>query len=131
MKILRNILVIVAILFGLMTIFVGSRVLLGTDPGYIVFLPLLIYNTGMGLVFVAAGIIAWRSIKNGMYMAVTILGLNLIVLITIFILYTKGSSIAVDSLQAMSFRTVVWLVLFGGFWLVSRSSKLNNFNTDA
>ncbi len=115
MKILRNILVVVAILFGLMTIFAGSRVLLGIDPGYIVFLPLLIYNTVMGLVYVLAGIIAWRSIKNGMYMAATILGLNLIVLITIFILYAKGSAIAVDSLQAMLFRTVVWLFLFGGF----------------
>ncbi len=124
MKTLRIILVVVAILFGLMTILAGSRVLLGTDPSYIVFLPLLIYNTVMGLVYVAAGIIAWRSIKKGMYMAATILGLNLIVLITIFVLYTKGSSIAVDSLQAMSFRTVVWLVLFSGFrFYLWKSSK--------
>lgn len=34
MKITQNILVIVAVLFGLLTIFAGTRVLLGSNPGY-------------------------------------------------------------------------------------------------
>ncbi|MEJ1395471.1 MAG: hypothetical protein RPU64_14965 [Candidatus Sedimenticola sp. (ex Thyasira tokunagai)] len=66
MKITKNILVTIAVLFGLLTMFAGTRVLLGSNPGYIVFRPLLIYNAAMGIVYVAAGIIAWRNIKQGM-----------------------------------------------------------------
>jgi len=124
MKILQNILITIAVFFGFLTIFAGTRVLLGADPGYIVFRPLLIYNVVMGIVYIAAGIIAWRNIKQGMYVAATICALNLTVLITIFLLYREGSSIAIDSLRAMSLRTVVWFVLFTGFWWLCRSNKI-------
>ena len=126
MKITQNILVTVAVLFGLLTIFAGTRVLLGSNPGYIVFRPLLIYNTTMGIVYVAAGIIAWRNIKQGMYVAAAIFALNLIVLTAIFFLYREGSSIAIDSLRAMTLRTVVWFALFSGFWWLWRSKKINS-----
>ncbi|MBT3344679.1 MAG: hypothetical protein HN712_28150 [Gemmatimonadetes bacterium] len=121
----QNILVAVAVLFGLLTIFAGTRVLLGSDPGYVVYRPLLIYNTVMGVVYVATGIIAWRSIKQGMYVAAAIFVLNLIVLTAIFFLYTEGSPVAVESLRAMSFRTVVWFVLLAGFWWLCRRNELN------
>ncbi|MES9899737.1 MAG: hypothetical protein ABW148_12020 [Sedimenticola sp.] len=120
MKITKNILVTIAVLFGLLTIFAGTRVLLGSNPGYIVFRPLLIYNAAMGIVYIAAGIIAWRNIKQGMYVAAAIFVLNLIVLTAIFFLYTEGNSIAVDSLRAMTLRTVVWFALFSGFWWLCR-----------
>ena len=131
MKITQNILVTVAVLFGLLTIFVGIRVLLGANPGYIVFRPLLIYNAAMGIVYVAAGIIAWRNIKQGMYVAAAIFVLYLTVLTAIFFLYTEGNSIAVDSLRAMSLRTVVWLVLFAGFWWLWRRNNFDGFKPDA
>ena len=131
MKITQNILVSVAILFGLLTIFAGTRVLLGSDPGYIVFRPLLIFNAAMGIVYVAAGIIAWRNIKQGMCVAAAIFVLNLIVLTAIFFLYIEGNSIAVDSLRAMSLRTVVWFVLFAGFWWLCRSNKFDGLKPDA
>lgn len=35
------VLAFIAILFGIATIFAGGRVLLGADPGYVVFRPLL------------------------------------------------------------------------------------------
>ena len=131
MKIIQAILVIVAVSFGFLTIFAGTRVLLGSDPGYIVFRPLLIYNAVMGMVYVAAGIIAWRYIKLGWYLATVIFLLNLIVLIVIFFLYVEGSAIAVDSLRAMSLRTGVWFALYAGFGWLSRSNKLNGSRQDA
>lgn len=121
----QNILVAVAVLFGLLTIFAGTRVLLGSDPGYVVYRPLLIYNTVMGVVYVATGIIAWRNIKQGMHVAAAIFVLNLIVLTAIFFLYTEGSPVAVESLRAMSFRTVVWFVLLAGFWWLCRRNEFN------
>ena len=55
----------IAVLFGIATLFAGGRVLLGSDPGYVVFRPLLVYNVLMGLAYVAAGIIFWRSARAG------------------------------------------------------------------
>ena len=124
MKLIQNLLAFVAVLFGLVTIFVGARVLLGLDPGYIVFRPLLIYNTLMGIVYVAAGVTAWRNIKQGKNLAAAVFVLNFVVLTAIYFLYTEGSSIAVESLRAMSLRTIVWLALFAGLGWLSRKKKL-------
>ncbi|MBL1143032.1 MAG: hypothetical protein HND53_13465 [Proteobacteria bacterium] len=124
MKSTQNALALVAVLFGLVTVFVGTRVLLGSDPGYIVYRPLLFYNTVMGIAYVSAGIIALRNVKQGMYIAAVIFSLNLIVLIAIYYLYTGGSPIAINSLRAMTLRTVVWLALFIGFrWLSYRNIR--------
>jgi len=127
MKITQKILVTIAVLFGMLTVVVGTSVLLGVNPGYIVFLPLLIYNTAMGIVYVVAGIIAWRNIEQGMHVAAAIFVLNIIVLTVIFFMYTEGKAIAVDSLRAMSLRTVVWFALFAGFWWISRNNKFDSF----
>ena len=121
MKTTQKVLAFVAVLFGLVTIIAGTRVLLGSDPGYIVFRPLLMYNTVMGIAYVSAGVVAWRYLGKGLYAAAVIFALNLAALITLYFLYTKGHAIAVESLRAMSLRTVVWLALFAGFrWLKTR-----------
>ena len=102
----------IAVLFGVATIFAGSRVLLGSDPGYEVFRPLLVYNTAMGVAYLAAGIAIWRSVNAGRYAAGVIFLLNLLVLVGIVVIYGSGGGVAVDSLRAMTLRTVVWLALF-------------------
>jgi len=117
---------LVATLFGLATIIAGIRVLTGSDPGYIVFRPLLIYNIAMGMGYVAAGAIAWRSVDRGKYAAATIFVLNFLVLGAIGYLYATGSAVAIDSLRAMIFRTVVWLALFLGFAWMSHRNHLSD-----
>lgn len=124
MKTTHTLLASVAVLFGLLTIFAGSRVLLGSDPGYTVYRPLLIYNTVMGFVYAVAGIVAWRNIRQGLYLTALIFVLNLIVLAAIFFLYAEGSAVAVDSLRAMSLRTLIWFALFTGFYWLYRRNKL-------
>jgi hypothetical protein len=119
---LQRILALTAALFGLVTIIAGARVLTGSDPGYLVFRPLLIYNTAMGIVYVAAGIIAWRSLDRGKFAAATIFFLNLLVLTAIGFLYATGSAVAIVSLYAMTFRTVVWFGLFLGLAWISRGN---------
>ncbi|MEX0943807.1 MAG: hypothetical protein WD002_14825 [Pseudomonadales bacterium] len=117
-KIVQNTLVFIAILFGALTIIAGSRVLGGSDPGYVVYKPLVIYNTVMGFAYVATGVIAWRNLFIARAMGGTIFSLNTIVFLVIIYLYRTGSSVAIDSVQAMTLRTVVWLALFTGFvWL--------------
>lgn len=122
-KIIQKVFALIAVLFGIATIIAGTRVLTGSDPGYIVFRPLLVYNTAMGIAYVAAGVIAWRSLDKGKYAAATIFALNLLVLATISYLYATGSAVAINSVRAMTFRTVVWLVLFIGLtWMSYRSN---------
>lgn len=116
--ILQRIMAAVAVVFGIVTIIAGSRVLTGTDPGYTVFQPLLVYNTLMGIAYIAGGLMIWRNLRRGKYVAAGIFTLNLIVLGGIAYLYFISGSVAVDSLRAMTLRTVVWLVLLlGSMWL--------------
>ena len=100
-----------AVLFGIVTMIAGTRVLLGSDPGYVVYLPLLRFNTIMGAVYVAVGVVAWRSLRLGVYGAGAVCVLNLVALAVISYLYTPNGPIADTSVRAMTFRTVVWLVL--------------------
>lgn len=130
-RIIQRVLALAAALFGLVTIIAGARVLAGFDPGYIVFRPLLIYNTAMGIAYVVAGIIAWRSHDQGKYAAATIFVLNFLVLAAIGFLYTAGSAVAIDSLRAMTFRTVVWLVLFLGLAWMSHRNHRSDSKRDA
>lgn len=114
MSSLQKALAIVAIVFGIATVVAGGRVLAGGDPGYVVYLPLLVFNTVMGVAYMAAGGMIWRSLTRGQSAAGAILVLNLVALAFIIYQYRAGSAVAVDSLRAMSFRTVVWLLIFGG-----------------
>ena len=130
-KIIQGILALAAALFGLVTIIVGSRVLAGSNPGYIVFRPLLIYNTAMGIAYMAAGVIAWRNLDRGKYAAGTIFVLNLLVLGATGYLYATGSAIAIESVRAMMFRTVSWLVLYLGMVWMSHRNHPSEFKRDA
>jgi hypothetical protein len=127
---LQGFLALVAVVFGVATVLSGGRVLTGSDPGYVVFQPLLIYNTTMGLAYLAAGVMMWRSVDRGKLAAGTIFALNLVVLAGIGYLYATGSAVAVDSLRAMTFRTVVWLGLFLGMLWLSRRSHTEGVGTD-
>ncbi len=130
-RITQRVLAFVAVLFGLVTIIAGTRVLGGSDPGYIVFRPLLIYNTAMGIAYVAAGVIGWSGLDRGKYAAATIFVLNLLVLVAIGFLYTEGNAVAIESLLAMSFRTIVWFVLFLGLAWMSRRNHRSDSKGDA
>lgn len=122
MRTAHLVLVFVALLFGLATLVAGTRVLTGSDPGYVVFEPLLVYNVAMGAVYIAAGIVAWRSLGWGRRAAFAIFALNLVVLAAIAWLYARGGAVAVESVRAMILRTGVWLALFTGFaWLAKRA----------
>lgn len=111
---------VIAALFGIATLFAGGRVLLGSDPGYEVFRPLLIYNTAMGVSYLAAGAALWHSASAGRNAAGAIFVLNLLVLAGILMVYANDGGVAMDSLRAMSLRTGVWLLLFLAAWWVAR-----------
>lgn len=121
---LRRVMAVIAIGFGLLTIFSGGRVLLlGVDPGYIVFRPLLIFNTVMGVFYVIVGVAFWRDTVVSVRAAGTILALNLTALVFIGALSMTAGGVAVESLRAMSFRTVVWLALAVGARITQQTTR--------
>ena len=115
-----------AILFGIATLVAGSRVLLGTNPGYDVYLPLLYFNTMMGAAYVLVGIISLKNWKRGVQSAAIICVLNLSALGGLLYLYKPNGAIAETSLQAMTFRTLVWLALFAILAAANRSTTSKN-----
>ena len=116
-----KVIAVAAITFGLATLGAGGTVLAGRNPGYVVYRPLLVFNTVMGAAYVAAGVLAWRRIAIGRNAAAVILALNVIVLAGVIYLYRTGAAVAVDSVRAMSFRTAVWLMMFVALAWMSRS----------
>jgi hypothetical protein len=108
-----------AALFGIITVVAGTRVLGGADPGYVVFRPLLFFNTLMGAAYLATAVAIWRNASRGRAWALRVTLVNLMVLLTITALYVAGSPVALESLAAMTFRTVVW----GAATLVLRRTR--------
>lgn len=105
---------VVGFVFGLATLAAGGSVLLGRDPGYLVYRPLLVFNTAMGLAYVYAALEAWRRNERGRTAAGAILAANAAMLVWIVYLFrTTADVVAVDSVRAMTLRTVVWFVLWG------------------
>lgn len=115
----------VAVVFGIATIVSGSRVLLGGDPGYVVFRPLLIFNSAMGLAYVASGIVAWNDARRGWRSALAVFILNGIVLAIVGYLHLSEGIVAVESVLAMIFRSSVWGGLtFGWYWIDRRQRTI-------
>ena len=122
-RIVQRAIALAAVLFGVVTIVAGTRILGGSDPGYVVFLPLLIYNTAMGFAYLGVGVVAWRHLDHGRNGATAVFLLNLLVLAGIGALHLSGGAVATQSLGAMAFRTLVWLGLFTGLWWLSRRAR--------
>lgn len=124
-RLLARVLAGIALVFGMATIAAGASVLLGRDAGYVVYRPLLIFNTAMGVVYVAAAVMIWREAARGRRAAAVILALNVAVFGLISYLYRTGGGVAIDSVRAMAFRSAVWLVIFGVLVWIGRRQELS------
>lgn len=110
---LQKTLSVFAFIFGVVTVSIGTLTLTGhSDPGYNVFTPLLIFNTIMGLFYLLAGYILWQNLQRGKKAAGIITIINLLSLLVIVSGYQFDVAIAFESLMAMTFRTVVWGIIY-------------------
>lgn len=119
---LHRLLVLVPALFGLVTLFAAGRVLLGLGfPDHAVFRPLLLFNAGMGLVYLATALTIRRDPLRGRRLAAGVALLNLAVLGGILLLQRAGETVAAESVRAMGFRTAVWAAIVAGLWWLLRT----------
>ncbi len=125
-KTIRIISAIIAILFSLLTIVEGSKVLLGiTIQDYAVFTPLLIYNVIMGIVGLSVGGAIWFNHKKDFTFTKIVLVMHSAVLVIVTTLFLLSNVVAMHSLQAMIIRVIVWIIILLLVWK-SNQSKTNN-----
>lgn len=101
---------ILAIILGLLSIKEGGSVLLGLSTKAYTVLPWLVwYNVVLGFVSVIAGIGLWMKYAWSVRFAATIVSLHGLILTILIILFAFREAVALISIMAMLFRTLVWV----------------------
>jgi hypothetical protein len=93
-----------------------------TQPAYIVLTPLLIYNVFMGFVGIMTGVAFWMNHKKAVILIKIVAGAHLVVLLTIGVIYFSTAAVAIQSVQAMSLRMVIWSIISLIAW---KTNKVN------
>lgn len=111
---------ILALSIGLMAVFAGGRVLLGTLPDYYVIDWLPIYNFTVGVITaLVTTILLWRNGRQAMLAAAGTLAAHMFVMLILMVGYRDV--VASDSLRAMSVRIVTWIVILALVYFAGRS----------
>lgn len=122
----RIIAAIITIIFSLLTTIEGSKVLLGVSvQDYTVFTPLLIYNVIIGIVGLFVGAAIWVNHKKVIASIKIVLIMHSAVFVIVIALYFLINEVAMHSVQAMTVRVLVWLVIFILVWK-SNKSEIHN-----
>jgi hypothetical protein len=103
-------------------IYAGVKPLLGNNPGYNVlsWLPLYNYTMGILTVFITT-ILIWKNSRLALPAAIGTFGIHSIVMVILQSAY-RGI-VAPDSLQAMTTRLIVWVVILGLMFAQSRREQ--------
>lgn len=109
MKTLKKIGAGLALFIGVMSVFAGSKVLLGLDAKDYNVLPRLVaYNVAFGVISIITAYFLWKENKLGRMMMWAVLSAHFLVF-----LYLKfiSDTAANESKMAMAFRISVWIVI--------------------
>jgi hypothetical protein len=113
---------LLALVIGLLTVVEGGIVLLGLETKPYPVLPwLLRYNVVMGLVSLAAGHGLWREQGWAEKLSGMVLACHGLVFLSLVGMHLLGMTVAVNSIGAMLFRTVIWI----GIMFMIRGRKNN------
>lgn len=110
---------IFAILFGVLTIISGGRVLFNAEArqaagNYVEFV--LWFNFGAGFAYVAAGVGLWRLKRWAVWLAGLIAATTLLVFAAFGLHILSGGSYEFRTVAAMGLRSIVWLIIAAAAW---------------
>ena len=109
MKIFKKIAAFLALFIGLMSVFAGSKVLLGIDiKDYNILNWLVTYNVIIGFISIFAAYLIWKSKGNSKNLTLFILSMHFMVFIYLKFL---SNTVASESVKAMIFRTSIWIFI--------------------
>lgn len=113
---------ILAFIIGGMAVFAGAQVLLGNDPGYYVinWLPIYNYTIGILTVFITS-IFIFTNSRFALPAAIGTFSLHALVMLILQIAYR--STVAPDSIRAMTIRMIVWAIILGLMFIQARKNK--------
>lgn len=105
---------ILAFLVGIMSIVAGGMVMRGWRPGYNVLSWLPVYNFAVGLLTLIPAYLLWVNSRYAMTASIVTFALHAIVLVLLLVAF-RGQ-VATQSIGAMSFRVVVWIIILALLW---------------
>lgn len=109
MGIIKKIAALLALFIGLMSVFAGSKVLLGiVTKDYTVITWLVTYNIFFGLTSIITAYFLWRKNKWGLVMMWFILIAHFVVFIYLKFISDLAAN---ESKMAMLFRVSIWLII--------------------
>lgn len=99
-----------ALIIGVMAVFAGGRVLLGTVPDYYVIDWLPPYNFAVGMMTViVTAILIWKNSHYARPAAIATFIAHVFVMVVLLTTYREV--VAPDSLVAMTVRIIVWTII--------------------
>jgi hypothetical protein len=104
----------------------GGMAMRGWEPGYFVLNWLPVYNLIMGVltVFIPA-ILIWRKSRYAMPTAIGTLSVHAVVLLVL--IFAFRGIVATQSILAMVFRLVVWIIILGMMFSTHRKKDLQKY----
>ncbi|HAX71570.1 MAG TPA: hypothetical protein PK152_01210 [Anaerolineales bacterium] len=102
---------ILAFLVGIMSIVAGGKAMQGWNPGYSVLSWLPVYNFVMGILALIPAVLIWMNHRYALTTSVATIGIHTLVLL--LLLSAFRGEVAFQSIAAMIFRLVVWIVILG------------------
>ena len=109
MIVLKKIAALLALFIGLMSVFAGSRILLGIDTkDHTILIWLVYYNVIYGFISLFAAFLIWKNNEKNKALTLFILASHFTVFI---ILKFFNSSAASESISAMIFRMTIWALI--------------------
>ncbi len=109
MNILKKIAAILALFIGVMSVFSGSKVLLGIDTkDYTILVWLVSYNVLFGAISIFVAYLIWQNKILARNLTFFILAMHLLVFIYLKFMST---TVATESIGAMLFRTGILIVI--------------------
>lgn len=113
---------ILAFIVGAMSVIAGGKAMQGWNPGYSVLNWLPIYNFIMGVLTVLVpAILNWRNSRYAMPAAIATFSAHAIV--TLLLLSAFRGTPAMESILAMIFRLLTWLVILALMFFHARKNK--------
>jgi len=106
MNVLKKVAATLALFIGIMSVFAGSKVLLGIDiKDYNILTWLVTYNVIFGFISILAAYLIWKAKKMSKNLTLFILAMHFMVFIYLKLFST---TVATESIKAMLFRTSIW-----------------------
>lgn len=103
-----------AFLVGAMSIVAGGMVMRGWKPGYSILSWLPMYNFVLGLLTLVPAYLLWVDHRYALVASIVTFSVHTIVL---FLLLTAfRGQVAGQSIGAMSFRVIAWIVILALLW---------------